>query len=168
MNNATRRSSNRSVGPAWKCGGRARKRKQQKPTAAAVLAAISIPISILFPLTWQWRSIIDCNIERHVHLITARRFYRYLGRLRGCHWLPRRFYPVVPTSVPLPLPLAAEFRNYLERYTSDDRVLPCNREENFACIEILLLLFCSSLTLFLLFFRGGFIWCQRNRSESED
>lgn len=30
---------------------------------ASVGAAISIAISILFPLTWQWRSIIDCNIE---------------------------------------------------------------------------------------------------------
>lgn len=33
--------------------------------------AISIAISILFPSTWQWLSIIDCNIERHVLPITA-------------------------------------------------------------------------------------------------
>lgn len=35
------------------------------------IGAISIAISILFPSTWQWISIIDCNIERHVLPITA-------------------------------------------------------------------------------------------------
>ena len=50
---------------------RERERERGGNGGSCVPAVISIPISILFPLTWQWRSIIDCNIERHVHLITA-------------------------------------------------------------------------------------------------
>ena len=56
--------------PTWP---RARSHLIEEGRAGAALhgAAISIAISILFPLTWQWRSIIDCNIERHVFPITA-------------------------------------------------------------------------------------------------
>lgn len=75
--------------------------------------AISIAISILFPLTWQWRSIIDCNIERHVFPITApvlsislrrrrrrRRPYRaYEFILHVCLFPRASAFPIVPSAI---------------------------------------------------------------------
>lgn len=69
-------------------------------------AAISIAISILFPLTWQWRSIIDCNIERHVFPITAPALSISLRRRRRRRRtpLPRIRIHFVHPSPPFDLP----------------------------------------------------------------
>jgi len=75
-------------------------------------AAISIAISILFPLTWQWRSIIDCNIERHVFPITAPALSISLRRQRQRRrtLLPRiRIHFVRLLLFPFDLPFVAQF-----------------------------------------------------------
>ena len=83
--------------------------------AAAVMRmrnqpAISIAISILFPLTRQWRSIIDCNIEREARFAnnwctpTAGLSISTVTNPAAHRSTTLRFYFSTPLSLSLSLP----------------------------------------------------------------